>query len=499
MSDLWKRKNIGIDPKLIYKSTGNDAPIIKYFWTIKPELKPYQDEEGKWHGLLISQANLLKDLTDFHLLHHVVSCGRGFGKTMICSAAALFLADEYSTKIGKPLNVLIVSSQKAMFENTTTYFRNRPDLAERLLVRSPIDLVPKDGAQFKDNLSRLIPAKATVGSVEGNRADVIILDETQDIEEEVIMKAAGCSKKDIIGMFVVIGTPIDKESRAKNRGLNWFIELVKNPKHIKGMPYHLTQHPSDVTGGWNSVDDWKAMWSKERFDAECLGIVTETKDKSYFGSSNVKKIFQDVPTDPIGGTNSVREVGIDCGFHHTDYALTEKLGPKRNTLFLKEWKDCSIEDIAPEIASLINQHNPIIVRIDSKSGSIANYRTEIKKYCYKRIESIDASKILEIVDDTGTKTNITIKDAVRGQMLRKVRENQIVISTRLKFSDLLLEQMLKYNIHHKEGDDLLDALMLSCYEPPKGSLGGNGRVSIMNHPIHMEKGQGWRKVGKYGI
>lgn len=472
MSDIWKRKEVEIDPKLIYKSTGRDSPVIKYFWTIRPDLV------GK---LLVPQADLLKDLINFHLLHHVISCGRGFGKTMICAAVALYLADEYSTKIGRPLNVLIVSSQDALYDYINEFFRNRPDLVERLIQKSAYNMIPKNGLQFKDNLSRLIPAKATIKAVEGNRADVIILDETQEIDTPVILKALGCSKLDILGMLVSIGTPFSM----KKTGVPWFIQLVKDPKHfLKDQPFHLTQHSSDVTGGWNSVKIWKASWSKERWNAECLGQVTEDKEKSYFGSENVDNCCRDIEPDPIGGMNATREVGIDCGFHNTTYVLTERVGSiLRNILYIGWWKDQSIEVIAPEIGKLLTTQRPDITKIDSKTGSIADYRSVLRLYYKGRMDKVDASK--EIMNED--KSMITIKAAMRGQLRRKVGESHnLIIPMRMKYADEMVKQMLKYNIHKHEGDDIVDALMLSCYEPPKGSGGINGRMSIAN-PVIIKK------------
>jgi len=484
MSDIWKRKKKEIDPNLIYQPSGNDSPIIKYFWKLRPDLK------GK---LLVPQADLLKDLRDFHYLHHAVSCGRGFGKTMLVSAAGLYYADEWSTQEGKQVNVLCISSQKALFDNMNIFFRNNPDLGKRLTVPPVHNWIPQDGAEFKDNHSRIIPAMATVHSVEGNRADVLIFDETQHIPEDVITKALGCLKDDVLGIVVFIGTPYTEK-----KGLNWFIELIKDPKHfLKTIPFHLTQHSSDVTGGWNAVDTWKAAWSKERFNAECMGKVTENKDKSYFGSGNVSKCVYDIEPDPEGGMNSTREAGIDCGYHNTTYILTERIGAtKRKVLDIRWWKDKSIEDIAAEIGNLLNMQGPMITKIDSKTGSIADYRALIKRYTYKSIMKVDASQQVKMEDGHF----ITTKECMRGQLLRKLREGtNLIIPQRLVNSKPLIDQLLKYNIHHKEGDDLVDALMLSCYEPPKGSLGGNGRVSIMNHPIHMEKGQGWKITGRYGL
>jgi hypothetical protein len=76
---------------------------------------------------------------------------------------------------------------------------------------------------------------------------------------------------------------------------------------------------------------------------------------------------------------------------------------------------------------------------------------------------------------------------MRGQTLRKIREKNLIIPMRLVNTEELVKQLLKYNIHHKEGDDLVDALMLSCYEPPKGASGEHGCAVFLGPPIIMRR------------
>jgi hypothetical protein len=404
----------------------------------------------------------------------VIPCGRGFGKSMLAGIGGLFFADEYSTKIKQPLNVIIVSSQDALYSNIAEDFRWRPELKTRLItVPANLNEIPLKGIQFKDNYSKLIPRMATIHSVEGSRADVLILDECQDIGEEVFLKAIGCSKEDLIGKIILLGTPYT-EQKGKGGKPNWFIDLCSDPKnYIKGYKFHLNRYPSDICD-WNPHAMWKAAWSNTRYDAECLGLVTPKEERSTFPASNINKCCFDIDGTLEGGstaageTNSVLEAGIDCGYHNTVYVLLEWRGEtKIKTIFIKVWKDKSIEDIASEIAKLLNSHNPRITKIDSKQGAnVPSYKKEICKYTHKTLTSIDASlKDTHMVD--GEERIDEVKKIMIGQTDRHFREGHYIIAMRILWAKELVEQAKKYNPKRGKNDDILDAFMLASYRPNK--------------------------------
>lgn len=459
---LDKEENLG----KVYTNRKNISPIIKYFYECRPDLKD---------KLLVEQADMLKDLIDLHFPYHAISCGRGFGKTMSAGCAGLYFADDYSTKIGKPLTVLIVSSQEALYRNIGTFFEMDSSLRPRLKIQpvGPRELPASGAFQFLDNHSMVIHRLATIKAVEGIRADVIIIDETQDIDTSVILKAFGCLKTDILGKLIVIGTPFT-ETKGRVGKVNWFIELVKNPKKfIEGKPFHLSQYPSNLCS-WNDVSLWKAAWGNVRFDAECLGIVTPTEDKPTF--ITVDSCCYDSDGVPEGGENSRREVGIDCGEGRTVYVLTERIGTvKRKVLYIEIWENRKIQDIAPEIAGLINLHNPSLTKIDSKQGNFTpSYKREIKQYTQKLMVAVDASLKDKVLSPTGEENLMTIKANMIGQLIKKIREANLIIPMRIKYADLLVKELRIYNPKKGKNDDIVDALALSCYEPTVPFNSGTG-------------------------
>jgi hypothetical protein len=465
MSDLPENTSTG---KVF--TNGRTGPIVNYLNLCRPDLKD---------KIIPQQRELLRDMTDSKILRQVLSCGRGFSKSMCAGLVGLYFADEYSTKIGKPLTVIVVSSQDALYSNIAEFFRWRPELKKRL-VSTPSNLneIPVKGIQFRDNYSKLIPRMATIHSVEGSRADIIIFDESQDIPEEVFLKGLGCVRDDTVGKILVLGTPYT-ETKGKGGKPNWFISLVENPKkYIKGFSFHLSQYSSELCD-WNPHELWKAAWNKQRYDAECLGKVTPVAERSFFPTANINKCCFDMDATREGGPKSVLETGIDCGFNNTTYCLVEHISPvKAKVLFMREWLKKSIEDIAPEIADLLRQHNPMLAKIDSRQGSnVPSYHKEIKKYWRGNLVAVDASLREKVINEEGQEELLTVKWNMLGQMGRRLREGQLIIPTRLPLSAKLIDQMKKYNPRRGQKDDVLDSVLLACYRPttPYGSL--HSRIS----------------------
>jgi hypothetical protein len=94
-----------------------------------------------------------------------------------------------------------------------------------------------------------------------------------------------------------------------------------------------------------------------------------------------------------------------------------------------------------------------------------------------------------------TNKEISVKQAMRGQLLRKVRERNFIIPMRLKYAADLEAQMLKYTTASTVGDDLVDGCMISCYEPPEGfNTGTGGCITFpvlkrrnINVPFHVRR------------
>lgn len=478
---------MSLETNEVYHKRTQASPIVDYFYTIRPDLKPHMElnkKIGKEEeaGLRILQVDMLRDLADLDLLNNLFSCGRGFGKTMIAGAVGLYFADKWSTEHKKAITVLVVSSQDALYTNVGTFFRMNSTLRPRLKQKpvGPNEIPASKEFQFIDNNSTFIVKKATIAAVEGIRADVIILDETQDIETSVILKALGCSKTDLIGKVIVIGTPYHEKKKVGD-DINWFIELVRNPKHKVGdIKFHLSQHSSELTA-WNNVDMWRNAWNNERFNAECKGIVTERSEKCYFGVANIEKHCLDVEPDPEAkGELATREAGLDCGFENTVLTIREKTATRSKILKIFWWKEKPIQAIAKEIGNAINQWGVSLCKIDSKAGiGQPKYKPFVKEYTGRQLLEVDAS--------VPTQGYPSTKECMRGQMLNRLRGSpeNLIISIRLEYFEELYKQLTHYTTKTIRGDDLVDSLMLACYEPTKASLTGGGFVICSNGKVNQ--------------
>jgi hypothetical protein len=218
---------------------------------------------------------------------------------------------------------------------------------------------------------------------------------------------------------------------------------------------------------------WKAAWSNTRYDAECLGIVTPKEERSTFPAANINKCCFDIEgtieagSNAKGETNSVLEAGIDCGYHNTTYVLDEWRGEtKIKVIFIKWWINKSIEDIAPELARLLDAHNPKVIKIDSRQGpNVPSYKKEINKYTHKTLTSINMGATESHVVDGEDRID-NVKKIMIGQTDRHFREGHYIIPMRILFAKELVDQLKKYRPKNNGiNDDLVDAFMLASYRP----------------------------------
>jgi hypothetical protein len=423
--------------------------IEERFYIKRPDLKD---------KLLSQQVNMVTDLIDIAIKNQALPCGRGFGKTMLSGYAALYFADEYAKKIGKAVSVLLISAQRQIYDRIDEFFKYDKELRPRLRIQPSATSgyeIPRQMFEFQDTGSKVYNCKPTIGQIEGIRADVIIFDEAQDIEERIYLKARGCLKVDIIGKVIIVGTPYSD----KGRGSNWFIDIVSGKdKRIK---WKFSQYSSDICL-WNDVKTWKKLWSSARYKAECLGFAPKPKELSFFPESHSQ--YNIIPTDPIrigggitsaGKAKSTLEVGIDFGVECTVYTLIERVGIVCNILFVKGWKGRGLETIAPEIAQLLEQHNPTLIKADSRPVDCQGI---IEKYTRRKINYINTS--LEEKDEEGKL--MSVRQNMYGQLQRKWNKHYLIISER--FVDTIV-QVKRFRMGMKRGDDYVDSLALACYEP----------------------------------
>jgi hypothetical protein len=63
-----------------------------------------------------------------------------------------------------------------------------------------------------------------------------------------------------------------------------------------------------------------------------------------------------------------------------------------------------------------------------------------------------------------------------GQLQRKLREHNLILPNTIELMPTMVKQLKKYSRGMSVGDDFVDALALSCYEPIEGYEDSHCRV-----------------------
>jgi len=376
------------------------------------------------------QVDLLTFLVDDKVKNCMVSCGRGFSKTL-CSSVALLWYAEKSLEEGKPIKLMIVSPQQTMYEYVCDMF-SKTGMKEHLVQHGVYRDIPVDGFELKNGTK--VFTKPATAKVRSSRADILFIDECADVPEDVIKSAMSCLAGDINRIILI--------STCHKQG--YFTERAVEPEKFG---YVMKQFSSEVVP-WmkQSVARAKKELTDAEYAMDVLGRPPTKEERGLFAGKHIEKCIVDGEVGRLALPNSVVEIGIDWGFDPCATALVvrEKTNTKSVVLFCKTWKRKPIEDIAPEIGKIINSFSPCTVKADAKPE---HYKGKIEKYTKTRIHYIYAPEHKAMMDE---------------QLVRIVREHRLTVSSSQK--DLII-QMRKAKKNKRTGMDLVDALALACYEP----------------------------------
>lgn len=394
------------------------------------------------------QVDVLNNLADTDIKNLCLCCGRGFSKTMLSAVATLWFADVYSDAIGRPLEILLVSSQERMYTHLENFFRDNVDLKQKLVQTGVVFVLPRNGFQLK-NLSVINTSLATQHSIRGNRADVIFVDEACLIKDQIYHDSIlPCSTGDI-AKVVILSTPSNPKG--------FFIDIVDSPKKHN---FVLKSYTSEVCP-WQVVSNarLKKELSPHAYATEVLARPPTKSERAYFSSVDIDTCI--IPCEPNreGKEYSRLEAGIDFGYgkpNVTALLITEKLGSKRKIIYLKTWKSFNAE----ELGDLINSFKPAFVKADSMPKEFIK---NLQPYCKQKIYPIDAK---------------IHKDWMLEQLQSRVRLHQLVIPH--SYFVELVQELKRYHKGKRAGDNRVDSLALSCYEPETPLAEEGPRVVSIN-------------------
>jgi hypothetical protein len=405
------------------------------------------------------QIDMLHNLIDLAIKNELLSAGRGFSKTLCCAVAALWFADVWSTENGRPLTILIVSSQKRLYWHLNNFFGN-PEFKAKLAHEGWVYNIPTERCELI-NGSIIYPLMDTSHSVRSYRADIIFVDEAAEVKTEVIVAVQGCFTGNV-NKIVYLSTP-HKSGYFTDKCLEVQKDKEKDEnkqvmKDWKMLQYSARDAPWQK-GMIERMENDKAVTAAQKA-MEIEGRVPTKEERNFFSLKQIEEKCT-VDREPIreGGEKSVIEFGFDIG--STDgcsLVISEKLGSKRNILFAHTFK-FSREEMVLELTRLKNLYRPMIIKMDSMPKDLATFF----KSKMPSIKIIDAHLGEEVKDEEGNTVWSTHKEQMLGQLQRKIREGTSMEIPKC-FVDLII-QLRRYRKGMFHGDDLVDALALSIYEP----------------------------------
>lgn len=403
------------------------------------------------------QKKLLLMLVDPKYKGILISAGRQTGKTLCCAVATIWLSLKYDQ-----INILLTSAQDNwLYAHIKDIWNRNQDLRGYVAAEGVFGIVPLKGYETKTG-SKVHVRPSTEKGLRGVPADVAFLDEAAEMVEATINTALG----NLSGEFnkiILLSTP-HKTGK--------FTELITDPEKYGFVLFHWSEEGCS----WHSKEELarkELMMTPQQYKMEVQGLPLDASERTFFPAKHLEKCTMEVEPIKEGGPKSIVEVGIDPGFNSMVLIVTERIGSiKRKVIFIKEWSKKPIETVAPEIAALLkdfreNSGPGFVVKMDSKPAEYKGWIERFIQVCGIPIHYIDAALMGH-------------KDQMLGQLERKVREHQLIIPS--CFVELIV-QMKKYRRGMQTGDDYVDALALSCYEPvvPLGSK-DHGCIHFPSHP-----------------
>jgi hypothetical protein len=365
---------------------------------------------------------------------------------MLCAAISLYLADEYSTKIGKPLTILLISHQQEIYAKMDTFFRNYPELMERLRVKGDRMSMPLEGFQFKDNGSRVLMRLDTSHQVRGNDASMTIIDEAQSVEESIVFRDAMPTARKDMSKFVVVGTP---ESGT------WFSEKIENtmkPKSDDHKLWKVSNYPSTVCP-WlkDIIPIWKHELSLEDYTTEILAVTPDPQYSPPWSKRKLNKRYIDGTNTPLRRPNYYTLCGLDLGHGRTNKCALVSIERNKSAL---DCRAIHVELLNPNFALMvirIKELNCKVCMVDSRPKELSD---KVKML----VEPQCKGTKFYYVDAHGR------KDAMLSQMVDLVHHNHITFPK--PYCENLMKELLRYHRGKDRGCNLVDALVLACYQSP---------------------------------
>ena len=401
-----------------------------------------------------SQKALLETLVDPTKKKIIVSCGRQTGKTLTSAVATVWLSLNFKYRI-----VLCSAQDSWLYNHIRNLFDNNLDLRDFVVSEGVFSIVPLKGYETK-NGSVVHVRGATEKQLRGVGADLVILDEAAEMTSDTVTTALG-NLSGPVSKIILLSTP-HKSSL--------FTEIVNDPTKYDFEVFTWSAENCSWHGK-ELLATKKKMLTMQKYKVEVLGLPLNASERAFFPPKQIDACVLDIDVLRQGDSKSTVEAGIDWGgsVSKTCLTITERQGTtKRKILEQKSWKG-PWELYSDDLVSIMRKWGVGIVKADSQP---VEFKGLLEKYGYRPEYIIMAQH----------------KSAMLGQLQKRFRHKQIIIP--IGFKDLVIElkkyrhntkdelEYTSYKANKRLGDDRIDSLALSCYEPivPIENRGHSGLV-----------------------
>jgi len=376
------------------------------------------------------QESFLLDIEDTSKNQIIATAGCQSGKTLCSAVGSLWWIFES----GQRVNVLLISAQDSvLYLHIREIFKNHPELVKQLTSALSPYLVPLRGFEVK-NGNQCFVRGSTEKQLSGIPANIVFIDEACLVPNNLILE--GLNRLTGISKIILLSTP----SKPNSLFVQWATD--------KKSGYEVHQWSSEGLSWHSPVIDKskKKTMSPGIYAIYMLGRPPSAAERALWTSKDIDTCVVVCQPEREGGSKSTIEIGIDFAYGSTckpAILVTEKLYSKRKILFARTWKEFRPDEMA-DVIKRYEIYRPL-VKADSRPKE---FQYKIEQFWKGKIFYIDASYE---------------KKLMVSQLQRRIRiHSELIIPD--CFTELVVE-LKKYHPKKRTGDDLVDALMIACYEP----------------------------------
>ncbi len=400
-------------------------------------------EKATGYKAIPEQAAFLLALEDPSIHQYAVYTSRQVGKSLTLAVWAVYRALHYPNQ-----TILLSSAQESwVYDHITRIFKNNPEWKAFVAWVGVKDTIPITGFESTFH-SRVLLKTSTEKALRGVPADIVILDESEMIEDDALETAQG-NLSGSVYKYVLSGTPPKFDLSGK------FQKIITNPKKYGYATFHWSKLDCQ---GWHSkeeLEDNKKNYSHEGYLVDVLGQPLTQEQKGLFEPKHIKACTYP-SVIPETGNN---EAGIDSGGtgNRDKYALCiiQRVGTRCKVRLVKYWNFENINETPEAVRDYLIEYNTVLNKMDSQPEEF-----------YIDLQAITRKKIFPV--------NMKLyREEALGHLKYLIKTHKLEIEDS---QEELLKQL--YNFTKKAGHDdcLVWALALACYEnkelfPAKPAMG----------------------------